>query len=283
MSGSRPADSISTVGNSSAGVNYSPSDTAWTSTTHWCSPRWSSLYDQVARVLIEAGDADEAVATDDGPGIRPADGSFGAAGELGGQLVDPLLAELLVAETVGADRGGAAALGLFAEMMEPRVPRAARVAWRWLRAVALERIGDIEEAERELLAAESMDPDWPLPLIDLARIASDRGDVERGLGLLRRAGAGPDHPLVVLLEAHRAEPRRDLGRNEPCWCGSGRKYKKCHLGREQLALAERVNWLYEKAAQYVQVGGWRDLLAEVGYERYRHTHDARRGAGRRNG
>jgi len=24
----------------------------------------------------------------------------------------------------------------------------------------------------------------------------------------------------------------DLGRNDPCWCGSGRKYKKCHLGRE---------------------------------------------------
>jgi hypothetical protein len=22
------------------------------------------------------------------------------------------------------------------------------------------------------------------------------------------------------------------GRNEPCWCGSGKKYKKCHLGRE---------------------------------------------------
>ena len=176
-------------------------------------------------------------------------------------------------ETVGSDRGGAAALGLFAEMLEPRVPRAARVACRWLRAVALERIGDIEEAERELLAAESMDPDWPLPLIDLARIASDRGDVERGLGLLRRAGAGPDHPLVVLLEAHRVEPRGDIGRNEPCWCGSGRKYKKCHLGREQLALAERVNWLYEKAAQYVHIAGWRELLAEVGYERYRHTHD----------
>jgi hypothetical protein len=25
----------------------------------------------------------------------------------------------------------------------------------------------------------------------------------------------------------RAEPK--LGRNEPCWCGSGKKYKKCHL------------------------------------------------------
>ena len=222
---------------------------------------------------MTTGEADERCA-DESPAITLVLTALSVwSASSGPQLVDPLLAELLVAETVGADRGGAAALGLFAEMMEPRVPRAARVAWRWLRAVALERIGDIEEAERELLAAESMDPDWPLPLIDLARIASDRGDVERGLGLLRRAGAGPDHPLVVLLEAHRAEPRRDLGRNEPCWCGSGRKYKKCHLGREQLALAERVNWLYEKAAQYAQTAGWRDLLAEVGYERYRHTHD----------
>jgi hypothetical protein len=118
-----------------------------------------------------------------------------------------------------------------------------------------------------------MDPDWPLPLLDLARNANDRGDVERGLGLLRRAGAGPGHPLVELLQAHRAEPCRDLGRNEPCWCGSGRKYKKCHLGREQLPLAERVNWLYAKAAQYAEFSRWGDLLAEVSYQRYRHTHD----------
>jgi uncharacterized protein YecA (UPF0149 family) len=23
-----------------------------------------------------------------------------------------------------------------------------------------------------------------------------------------------------------------IGRNDPCWCGSGKKYKKCHLGRD---------------------------------------------------
>lgn len=23
-----------------------------------------------------------------------------------------------------------------------------------------------------------------------------------------------------------------LGRNEPCWCGSGKKYKKCHWSVE---------------------------------------------------
>jgi hypothetical protein len=26
-----------------------------------------------------------------------------------------------------------------------------------------------------------------------------------------------------------AETSRERGRNEPCWCGSGMKYKKCHL------------------------------------------------------
>jgi tetratricopeptide (TPR) repeat protein len=218
------------------------------------------LYNKAQRSL----EADDPVVAD---AILSADDSLGA------QLADPLLAELLVAETVGVDRGGAAALGLFAEVMEARVPRAAKVAWRWLRAVALERMGDIEEAERELLAAESMDPDWPPPLFDLARIAGDRGDIERGLGLLRRARAEPDDPLVELLQAYRAEPRSDLGRNEPCWCGSGRKYKKCHLGREQLTLTERVNWLYAKAAQYAELSDWRELLAEVAYERYRHTHD----------
>ncbi|MDZ7761723.1 MAG: SEC-C metal-binding domain-containing protein [Desulfovermiculus sp.] len=29
-----------------------------------------------------------------------------------------------------------------------------------------------------------------------------------------------------------------IGRNDPCWCGSGRKYKKCHLGRDK---APRMN------------------------------------------
>jgi len=36
-----------------------------------------------------------------------------------------------------------------------------------------------------------------------------------------------------------------IGRNEPCWCGSGLKYKKCHLNRED---QQAVNpWEAEKA------------------------------------
>ena len=39
------------------------------------------------------------------------------------------------------------------------------------------------------------------------------------------SGIGPRPPLP-------AGPRK-LGRNAPCWCGSGQKYKKCHLPLER--------------------------------------------------
>lgn len=194
-------------------------------------------------------------------------------GELGIVLADPVLAEILMAETIGTGHEGAAALGLFAEMLAPKVPPVARVAIRWLRAVALERIGAIDECERELLAAERLDPNWPLALLDLARFASDRGDAERGLSLLRRAGATPDHSLLRLLQQMRTEPRRDIGRNAPCWCGSGRKYKKCHLGKEQQPMDERAGWLYIKANQHALMTGWTEALAEVSCERCRYAED----------
>lgn len=33
--------------------------------------------------------------------------------------------------------------------------------------------------------------------------------------------------------APRPAGTRKLGRNAPCWCGSGKKYKKCHLPLER--------------------------------------------------
>lgn len=29
---------------------------------------------------------------------------------------------------------------------------------------------------------------------------------------------------------------RDLGRNDLCWCGSGKKYKRCHLAADEKKL-----------------------------------------------
>ena len=35
-------------------------------------------------------------------------------------------------------------------------------------------------------------------------------------------GAIPEQETVV------KDEREKIGRNDPCWCGSGKKYKKCH-------------------------------------------------------
>ena len=34
-------------------------------------------------------------------------------------------------------------------------------------------------------------------------------------------------------------PIQKVGRNEPCWCGSGRKYKKCHLIEDEKKMAKK--------------------------------------------
>jgi methionyl aminopeptidase len=40
---------------------------------------------------------------------------------------------------------------------------------------------------------------------------------------------------TTLQPAALAAPIKPPGRNDPCWCGSGRKYKKCHLGQDRAA------------------------------------------------
>ncbi|MHB1166219.1 MAG: SEC-C metal-binding domain-containing protein [Candidatus Nanopelagicales bacterium] len=185
-------------------------------------------------------------------------------------LADPEVAEAFLAEAAGTGPAGAANLARYAESSEAGAPRSARAALRWLRGKALERTGSVAEAVAAFDAAESMDPSWPPALLDLARVASDRGDAEHGLSLLRRAGAGSDDGLVLLLERHRVPAPTGTGRNDPCWCGSGRKYKQCHRGREQEPLSERAAWLYAKAQMHALDGPWPGLLLGLAYRRAAH-------------
>jgi preprotein translocase subunit SecA len=39
----------------------------------------------------------------------------------------------------------------------------------------------------------------------------------------------PSRPAVKSAAAPRTAAGEKLGRNDPCYCGSGKKYKKCHL------------------------------------------------------
>jgi preprotein translocase subunit SecA len=50
-------------------------------------------------------------------------------------------------------------------------------------------------------------------------------------GAAGAAGAAPAQPAAELLpqvEQRRVATDEQVGRNDPCWCGSGKKYKKCH-------------------------------------------------------
>ncbi|MEQ9496918.1 MAG: preprotein translocase subunit SecA [Deltaproteobacteria bacterium] len=71
------------------------------------------------------------------------------------------------------------------------------------------------EQERQRRAAEA-----------LARAAQLQGGTDQG----EADAVAPSKP-----EAPDRSKKKRPGRNDPCWCGSGKKYKKCHLSEDQRA------------------------------------------------
>ena len=41
-------------------------------------------------------------------------------------------------------------------------------------------------------------------------------------------GEAPSEDPFPVVEQRRVDPEKNLQRNDPCWCGSGKKYKRCH-------------------------------------------------------
>ena len=114
--------------------------------------------------------------------------------------------------------------------------------------------------------------------MDLAGFAADRGDAPAAYRYLQRAGVTQrvrDDEATELDEAELLldeiegfalnRPRPLAGRNDPCPCGSGRKYKACHLGRERHPLEDRAGWLYQKAQRFLRSRA-DDLVEELAAE-----------------
>jgi hypothetical protein len=125
---------------------------------------------------------------------------------------------------------------------------------RLIAAHAAETAGDWAAAEQHLELAVKADP-HNVPAVDrLAWYLSDRGDAARATRLWRSCPrwAMIDQDLETLAAVPRSAPA-GLGRNDPCWCESGRKHKHCHLGvAEQAPLPDRVGWLCRKAIGYLE-------------------------------
>lgn len=59
---------------------------------------------------------------------------------------------------------------------------------------------------------------------------AQRQPVRRPMRTLSGNGAASNKPETV-----RKTAKEKLGRNDPCWCGSGKKYKQCHLKEDRAA------------------------------------------------
>ncbi len=127
----------------------------------------------------------------------------------------------------------------------------------WLAAVAFERLGEVSRAEEELELAVRTDPVF-LPAIDrLAWYRSDRGNAVEAVRLWRRLGVGLEDNIDLRIVESYARPKVvKLGRNEQCWCGSGRKFKVCHIDRAEAAsLEDRITWFLRKPVAYLERRG----------------------------
>ncbi len=108
--------------------------------------------------------------------------------------------------------------------------------------------GDPIGAEAAADRALRHDPNDSPATVLLARLASIRGNGKEALRLFRKVD--PDLPDAEFLSSL-YEPYPDARRNDPCPCGSGRKYKVCCAVRPTINGSQRTQWLSLKLRQFV--------------------------------
>lgn len=137
--------------------------------------------------------------------------------------------------------------------------RARHLAWHGRTAEAVELLDRARPSGSRLVLAE------------LAAVEADRSNATAARELLREGGIDVDIDLDTAFDPLAAErgfaqelaeevapfaalrPKPQAGRNDRCPCGSGKKYKQCHLGHELHPIEDRAGWLYVKLMRFMQV------------------------------
>ncbi len=153
-----------------------------------------------------------------------------------------------------------AILEALASELAERGPRSVRAAAQWLAGKAVDRLGRVLEAEAHYEKALLAESGWGPALFELAQFASDRGDATRALSLLGRIDGGTEENLYAVLQDFVPADHPELGRNDKCWCGSGRKYKVCHLGKTDESVKADGRWLYKKASLFAFASEFVDVV-----------------------
>ena len=152
-------------------------------------------------------------------------------------------------------------------------PRRVKPAAYWLAGKAADSLGKIIVAEAYYESALDRDPDWVPAIFDLALLVADRSDATRALALLGRIEGGESEILHDVLARYAPADHPELGRNDKCWCGSGRKFKVCHLGKAEVTFDDRANWLYVKAQLFSRTPEYFDEVFDLAEVRAHHWDD----------
>ncbi len=238
--------------------------------------RWQAVTQMMSRWRLDPTDNDllivvlgasmSSIAGDDGPFDEPnAAALFAMALERPG-VADAFWGEHDIVESPWDS------LLAFVERIISEVPEVVGGV-RWVAARCLDHLGRPDEALALLREAARAEIDHPRVFEMLARFEADHGNAPEAMRLLQRAeviydGVDSkelaDHDLideVIGFATHR--PPTIAGRNDPCPCGSRKKYKKCHLGSERHPLDDRAVWLFAKAGRFARDNRFGRLDREI--------------------
>lgn len=163
-------------------------------------------------------------------------------------LSEPAVAEAFVATLVEYGDEAIADVALFAERVADLVDLEYRAGCRWIQSIAAEAADDFIAQERLLRETLSIHPDNDAATTELGWLLFDQSNFVEAYSRLSEADS--DGELLDLIAEVTAPARSAGGRNDPCGCGSGQKYKRCHGGSIQ-PFSDRLALLYHKAARHI--------------------------------
>ena len=120
----------------------------------------------------------------------------------------------------------------------------------YVQSVGFDCLGEVVEAEDAVRATLRAVPGHRAAAEAMATYLDDRGDAARALEHLRRAGVRDEDPQLVRLADIVAHAGPKVARNDPCPCGSGKKFKACCIDTPTVPVDLQVRWLYEKALAF---------------------------------
>lgn len=223
-------------------------------------PQWRRVLGQAVEVLDDPAASVESVRASLGACAEP---------EVLDVLVDVLVPEHLAPDDEFALGTPGAPVHVF-ELVDRALAAARRPAEQatahYLACVLRERCGQPALAAEHLARVAAARPHLGSAVERMGWYAFDRGDAR---GAMRWWGQlDAPHPAAGVIAPFLtpAAGASKIGRNDPCWCGSGRKYKQCHqVVSDHPPLPDRVGWLYRKAVLWLEhsVGGARSLMTDL--------------------